>query len=220
MNSWRSRRFWACAPPLITFSIGTGSAFPASPPIQRKSETPLCAAAAFDTASEQPRIAFAPRRLLFGVPSSSMRTRSSSRWPSASSPVTASAISLFTLPTAFSTPLPRKRLGSPSRSSTASCSPVDAPDGTAARPSAPDSRVTSTSTVGLPRESRISRAWTRVIADELIARPPSPGRSSDPARRAAAPRTRAPRRLRASPPPPRDRRSAGPCREAQARDRR
>ena len=48
---------------------------------------------------------------------------------------------------------------SPSRSSSASRVPVEAPDGTAARPTAPDSSVTSTSTVGLPRESRISRPW-------------------------------------------------------------
>ena len=38
--------------------------------------------------------------------------------------------------------------------------PVDAPLGTAARPTAPESRSTSTSTVGLPRESRISRPTT------------------------------------------------------------
>src|SRR5690606_3419543 len=48
----------------------------------------------------------------------------------------------------------------PSRSSTASYSPVDAPEGTAARPVNSFSRVTSTSIVGLPRESRIWRAWT------------------------------------------------------------
>src|SRR5215217_5261502 len=59
--------------------------------------------------------------------------------------------------TALLTPLPPYRL-SPSRSSTASKAPVDAPEGTAARPSEPSSRMTSTSTVGLPRESRISRA--------------------------------------------------------------
>jgi hypothetical protein len=48
---------------------------------------------------------------------------------------------------------------SPSRSSTASCAPVEAPEGTAARPklNRPPA-VTSTSTVGLPRLSRISRA--------------------------------------------------------------
>src|ERR1700691_3844669 len=45
----------------------------------------------------------------------------------------------------------------------ASCSPVEAPLGTAARP-LPCSVCTSTSTVGLPRESRISRAWTAVIS--------------------------------------------------------
>src|SRR5205823_3260815 len=44
------------------------------------------------------------------------------------------------------------------RSSTASWAPVEAPEGTAARPVAPSSRLTSTSTVGLPRLSRISRA--------------------------------------------------------------
>ena len=58
----------------------------------------------------------------------------------------------------------RRRRSPPSRSSTASCTPVDAPEGTAARPTAPDSSSTSTSTVGLPRESRIWRAWTWAIA--------------------------------------------------------
>ena len=62
------------------------------------------------------------------------------------------------LSTAFETPLPRKRVLSPSRSSMASFSPVLAPEGTAARPTVPSLRMTSTSTVGLPRESRISRA--------------------------------------------------------------
>ena len=53
----------------------------------------------------------------------------------------------------------------PSRSSTASKAPVEAPLGTAARPNAPSSRSTSTSTVGLPRESRISRAPTAAMID-------------------------------------------------------
>src|SRR5690606_41112462 len=52
------------------------------------------------------------------------------------------------------------RVLSPSRSSTASLEPVDAPDGTIARPKLPSARVTSASRVGLPRLSRISRAWT------------------------------------------------------------
>ena len=69
-------------------------------------------------------------------------------------PLTASASSPFTFSTAFDTPLPAQR-SPPSRSSTASNSPVEAPEGTAARPAAPDFSSTSTSTVGLPRESRI-----------------------------------------------------------------
>src|SRR5258708_19230925 len=75
----------------------------------------------------------------------------------------ASAISRLTLSTARSTPFPPKRAASASRSSTASCFPVEAPEGTLATPRAPPSRVTSTSRVGLPRESRTSRAWTRLI---------------------------------------------------------
>src|SRR5690606_33402104 len=52
---------------------------------------------------------------------------------------------------------------SPSGSPTASWAPGEAPEGTAARPKAPDSSTTSTSTVGLPRESRISRATMSVM---------------------------------------------------------
>jgi hypothetical protein len=74
-------------------------------------------------------------------------------------PRTATAISSFTCATARVTPLPF-HWSEPSRSSTASNSPVDAPDGTAARPADPDLSDTSTSTVGLPRESRIWRACT------------------------------------------------------------
>src|ERR1035437_630214 len=48
----------------------------------------------------------------------------------------------------------------------ASRDPVEAPEGTAARPITPDSSSTSHSTVGLPRESRISRATTSTT--ELI----------------------------------------------------
>src|SRR5262245_27019400 len=75
-------------------------------------------------------------------------------------PASASAIEPFTLPTAFSTPLPAYRFLSPSRSSSASRSPVDAPDGTAAVPLAPPERTTVASTVEKPRASRISRART------------------------------------------------------------
>src|SRR3954454_9762036 len=159
MNSWKSIEFCACTPPLITFSIGTGSVRASSPPSDRKSERPRSAAVALAVASETPRIAFAPSRALFGVPSSSINLWSSACWSAASSPCTASAISPLTFATARVTALP-PYAPSRSRSSTASCTPVDAPDGTAARPTAPDSRRTSASSVGLPRESRTCRAWT------------------------------------------------------------
>ena len=64
----------------------------------------------------------------------------------------------FTLFTAFSTPLPKNFFLSPSLNSTASCEPVEAPDGTAALPNEPLSVNTSTSIVGFPLESRICLA--------------------------------------------------------------
>src|SRR5271170_330652 len=88
--------------------------------------------------------------------------------------MTVLAISPLTLPTALSTPLPKYRDLSASRSSSASCSPVDAPEGTAARPRTPAATYTSASTVGLPRESRTCRACTRVIfVDMSICSPKS-----------------------------------------------
>ena len=119
-------------------------------------------AAACAAASETPRIAFAPRRDLFGVPSRSMSVPSRLSWSRTSCPAIAAAISPLTFATACVTPLP-PQAAPPSRSSVASNSPVDAPDGTAARPLWPELSSRSTSTVGLPRLSRIWRAWTRSI---------------------------------------------------------
>jgi len=107
---------------------------------------------------DTPRIAFAPSLPLFSVPSSSISVRSMSICSRESSPQISPAMVVFTFSTAVRTPLPRYRFLSPSRSSTASYSPVEAPDGTAARPSVPSSSTTSTSIVGFPRESSISRA--------------------------------------------------------------
>jgi hypothetical protein len=45
---------------------------------------------------------------------------------------------------------------------------IDAPDGTAAVPINPLSRYTSTSTVGFPRESNISRPITLTIPNLII----------------------------------------------------
>src|SRR5579885_2099267 len=109
-----------------------------------------------------PRIALAPSLDLFGVPSRSKSASSSSDWIGKSRPSSAGAICSRTFATAFSTPLPRYRFLSPSRSSSASPSPVEAPEGTIALPvtSSPES---STSTVGKPRESRTSRATIFLI---------------------------------------------------------
>ena len=78
MNSCRSIEFCAWAPPLITFIIGTGSvARLLAAEVAEERDARASAAAALATASETPRIAFAPSRPLFGVPSSSI-SRSSS----------------------------------------------------------------------------------------------------------------------------------------------
>ena len=76
MNSCRSIELSAWTPPLITFIIGTGSVAASSAPRYRKRETPASFAAAFAFARETPRIAFAPSRPLFSVPSSSTSIRS------------------------------------------------------------------------------------------------------------------------------------------------
>ncbi len=60
--------------------------------------------------------------------------------------------------TALSTPFPKYTPLSPSLSSTASCLPVDAPEGTEALPVTSFSVSTSASTVGFPLESKICRA--------------------------------------------------------------
>src|SRR3954469_1897513 len=120
-------------------------------------------AAARAHASEAPRIALAPSFPLVGVPSSAISARSIPRWSFACMPFNTPPISLLTCSTALSTPLPPKRFLSPSRNSTASLMPVEAPDGTIASPTVPSASVTSTATVGLPRESSTSRPSTRAI---------------------------------------------------------
>ena len=58
--------------------------------------------------------------------------------------------------TARRTPLPPYLCGSPSLNSTASCFPVEAPDGACPTATTPFESVTRAATVGFPRESRIS----------------------------------------------------------------
>jgi hypothetical protein len=72
MNSWMSTLLSACAPPLMTFIIGTGSVRLPTPPRWRNSDTPFSAAAALAVASEIARIALAPSLALLWVPSSAI----------------------------------------------------------------------------------------------------------------------------------------------------
>ena len=120
-------------------------------------------AAHLATASDTPSIAFAPSLPLFSVPSRFIINLSIDTWSVTSISKISGAITLFTLSTAFNTPFLAYLFGSPSLSSTASCSPVDAPDGTIADPIAPDSAKTVTSTVGLDLESKTSIANTSII---------------------------------------------------------
>ncbi len=103
-------------------------------------------------------MALAPSRLLFAVPSRSIMAWSASASEVQGRPHRRSRISVFTVATAPRTPLPSYLFGSPSRRSTASREPVEAPDGTPARAAAPSASRTVTARVGRPRESRISRA--------------------------------------------------------------
>ena len=98
---------------------------------------------AFNTARDTPSVALAPKTDLFFVPSNSIIVVSINSCSLASIPISFSLIIVLTLFTAFSTPLP-KNLSSLSRNSSASRIPVEAPDGTAALPIAPLSKITST----------------------------------------------------------------------------
>src|ERR1700759_4863069 len=109
-----------------------------------------------------PTRALPPSRDLSGVPTRSIMAWSTRRWSSASKPSSSSWISPLTWPTALVTPLPPNS-SPPSRNSTASKAPVEAPLGTPARAIVPSSRATSTSRVGLPLESRICLPYTELI---------------------------------------------------------
>ncbi|KKC29358.1 hypothetical protein CDSM653_01626 [Caldanaerobacter subterraneus subsp. pacificus DSM 12653] len=158
INSCISTLLSACFPPFSMFIIGTGSVLAFTPPKYWYRGRPSSSAAAFATAKDTPKIAFAPNLLLLGVPSSSIIALSIATWSCASIPINSGAIMSFTFCTAFNTPFPKYLDLSPSLNSIASKAPVEAPDGTAALPTAPLSNSTSTSIVGLPRESNISLA--------------------------------------------------------------
>src|SRR3954465_7286763 len=114
-------------------------------------------------------MALAPSLDLFGVPSQAISSSSISAWRSALRPSNRRDISLLTCATALVTPLPPK-VGPPSRKSTASCDPRDAPAGGVVPPPAPPATCTSTPTVGCPRESQTCRAWTFVMVVSVMNR--------------------------------------------------
>ena len=116
-------------------------------------------------------MALPPSRLLFGVPSSAIRMRSTAAWSAASVPRKAAAISPEILACARRTSRPPKA-APPSRRSSASPEPVEAPAGAMARPRAPPASVTSASTVGRPRESQTRRPCTEAIVVALMPRVP------------------------------------------------
>ena len=135
-------------------------------------------AAARATAMETAKVALAPRFPLLSVPSVSISSLSISTWFKPFLPVNASLIFVFTLFTAFCTPRP-KYLVWASRSSTASNLPVLAPEGTDAFPAylfpvMVSVRVIFASTVGFPRESKISRPQIPVICIVLFISAPIP----------------------------------------------
>ena len=106
LNSWKSMVLSACRPPLMTLRQGTGSVAASPPPSRRYRGSPAAAAAARATAMDTPRMALAPSRDLFGVPSRSISRWSIPRWSAASQPARARAISPLTPATARRTPLP------------------------------------------------------------------------------------------------------------------
>mmetsp|Transcript_49945 Transcript_49945/g.138725 ORF Transcript_49945/g.138725 Transcript_49945/m.138725 type:complete len:228 (+) Transcript_49945:58-741(+) len=168
MNSWQARRLPAWLPPLMTLKEGTGIMYlsvgrPAMLAMYSYNGICMEAAPARQRAMDTAKIALAPNEDLdqpqsFWVPSRISTIRLSISFCRVTSmPTSFGAILSLTFCTAFWTPLPRRRPLSPSRSSQASWMPVEAPEGTAARTEMPDSVVRSTSTVGLPRLSKISR---------------------------------------------------------------
>ena len=144
-----SRARPACAAPETMLTIGMGSSGTSPPSSSCQSGRPAPRAPATLTATDTASTELAPRRPSPGVPSRSSMTASIRGRSAASMPTTAGARTSFTFRTAALTPNPPKR--SPwSRNSTASYPPVEAPDGTTARPSAPSARPTRQPTVGRP----------------------------------------------------------------------
>ena len=167
MNSWKSTELSAWAPPLSTFIIGTGSS------------------ARLAAAVELGQVAV-ERLLGVGRGGLGGRERDAEQRVGAEPALVRGAVELDHRPVEralLGRPGPGQRRGD--LAVDVGDRPADAlagpgarrrraarpprtlrsrrPEGTAASPRAPDSSTTSTSTVGLPRESRIWRAWIEEI---------------------------------------------------------
>ena len=164
INSWTSTVFAAWAPPFRIFIIGTGRRLAFTPPRKRYRGISSEAAAALAQAMETARMAFAPSFDLSFVPSARIMALSTAYMSHASIPFSVSHITVLTFSAALRTPFPPYLPLSPSRSSSASYSPVDAPLGAAPLATVPSARRTSASTVGFPRESMISLPVTFSIS--------------------------------------------------------
>ena len=164
---------------------------PADPAVER---TPASAAAAFATASETPSTAFAPRRALLGVPSRLQQEPvDRSLVPCVRARERRADLTLDVLDRVEDALAEIERCVAARRLDR--FEPPRRGAGGHRRPARalPESSSTSTSTVGLPRESRTCRACTRVTFTEC---PPLPGRSTDPAPPAGADLPSSPARLR------------------------
>jgi len=140
------------------FIIGTGSTFALVPPMYRLEGSFRDCAAAFAAARDTPRMALAPRFAFVGVPSNLMRNESIANWSTASESGHLVGDLVIDVFNRFQDALTVvTRLVSVAQLHCFVFTGGSAA-GTAARPRTPFSSVTSTSIVGFPRESRISRA--------------------------------------------------------------
>ena len=144
-----SMRRPACAPPPKICTSGIGSDTGPSSARYCQSGMSKAIAPACATASDTATVALPPSLLKFGVPSSSTSLASISACSRASMSNIARAIGPRTLAIACATSYPPSRVP-PSRRSTTSREPRDAPAGAIPRPMTPLARRTSASTVGRP----------------------------------------------------------------------
>ena len=149
MNSWKSSLFAACAPPLRTLKCGTGirGVEPVISAIHCQSGRSAACARAREAAMEVATTLFAPSRRYPVVPSSSARAASTCPIADQDRPVSRPAMSVLIRWSAWVMSRPPNAVP-PSRSSTASWAPVDAPAGASPVTVRPSSSSSRTRTVG------------------------------------------------------------------------